>query len=240
MNFKTAQSDFLDDFIAKLARLRFTAPVTHVYNPLLYARRPYEIYLQKYARPNIKAVLLGMNPGPWGMTQTGIPFGEVNLVRNWLGIQAPVDSPANPHPKRPVQGFSCRKSEVSGARLWGWARDRFETPQRFFGRFFVANYCPLVFMEESGRNRTPSALQAKQRKPLEQVCDQALRHLVQWLEPEFVIGVGRFATQRAAEALAALPVKVGGITHPSPANPRANRGWAAIIEAQLQAIGLDV
>ncbi len=237
---KPAQPDFLDDFIAKLSRLCFTAPVSHVYNPLIYARRPYEIYIQRYARPNIKTLFLGMNPGPWGMAQTGVPFGEVKLVRDWLGIQAPVGQPEKPHPKRPVEGFSCNKSEVSGARLWGWARNRFETPQHFFSRFFVANYCPLVFMEESGRNRTPSALRADQRKPLEQICDQALRQMVQWLGPEMVIGVGRFASLRATKALVGLPVRVSGITHPSPANPKANRGWETIIEAELRVIGIEV
>src|SRR5688572_32536315 len=97
-----------------------------------------------------------MNPGPFGMAQTGVPFGDVAMVRDWLGIVAAVAKPRDEHPKRPVLGFECQRSEVSGARLWGWARARFGTPQRFFERFFVANYCPLAFMESSGANRTRS------------------------------------------------------------------------------------
>jgi len=42
-----------------------------------------------------------MNPGPWGMAQTGVPFGEINAVKDWLGINAEVDKPQKQHPKRP-------------------------------------------------------------------------------------------------------------------------------------------
>ncbi|MFQ5698448.1 MAG: hypothetical protein ACE5IL_09205, partial [Myxococcota bacterium] len=124
--------------------LSFRAPVAYVYNPLRYGRRAHEIYLRRFARPGIEALWLGMNPGPWGMAQTGVPFGEVSLVRDWLGIAAPVERPIPEHPERPVLGFACARSEVSGRRLWGWARERFGSPERFFARFFVWNYCPLA------------------------------------------------------------------------------------------------
>ena len=139
-----------DDLLHELRPLRFGIPVTHVYNPLAYARVPYSKYLQRYAKPPKQIVLIGMNPGPWGMTQTGIPFGEVTAVRDWLKIEAPVDRPAQMHPKRPVAGFECRRSEVSGKRIWGWAQKRFKTPQKFFARFFIANYCPLQFIGADG------------------------------------------------------------------------------------------
>ena len=138
--------------------LDFGPPVTHVYNPLDYAWKPHLQYLERYGAAPKEVVFVGMNPGPWGMAQTGVPFGEVNLVRDWLGIEAPVGHPEPEHPKRAIAGFACTRSEVSGRRVWGWARDRFGTPQAFFSRFFVANYCPLAFLEESGRNRTPDRL----------------------------------------------------------------------------------
>src|SRR6478609_6272568 len=119
-----------------LAPLRFGAPVTHVYNPLEYAGTPLRQYLERYGSTPKEVVLVGMNPGPFGMVQTGVPFGEVALVRDWLGIEAPVGKPAREHPKRPVDGFACKRSEVSGARLWGWARETFGSPERFFERFF--------------------------------------------------------------------------------------------------------
>jgi single-strand selective monofunctional uracil DNA glycosylase len=212
--------------------------VTHVYNPLAYAWAPHRLYLERYGGGRPEVLLVGMNPGPWGMAQTGVPFGDLVMVRDWLGIEAPVERPAHEHPKRPVEGFACRRREVSGQRLWGWARDIFGTPERFFARFFVLNYCPLCFMEESGRNRTPDKLPAADRERLYAACDPALRSAVECLRPELVLGVGGFAAARAAAVLGDGLCRVGQILHPSPANPRANRGWAAEAEATLRGLGV--
>jgi len=221
-----------------VSKLAFGPPVTHVYDPLDYAWKSHALYLERYARPGVRALLVGMNPGPFGMAQTGVPFGEVELVRGWLGIEVPVRRPANEHPKRPVEGFACTRSEVSGRRLWGWARERHGTPERFFRRFFVWNYCPLVFMEESGRNRTPDKLPAAEREPLFAACDRALGRIVEHLGPEHVIGVGRFAHDRVRAVVDAERFRVGQVLHPSPASPVANRGWAAQAERQLAALGV--
>jgi single-strand selective monofunctional uracil DNA glycosylase len=174
------------------------------------------------------------------MAQTGVPFGEVKTVTEWLHIQAPVGTPADIHPKRLVQGFACPKSEVSGRRLWGWAQATFDTPQQFFARLFVINYCPLLFIESSGRNRTPNNLRAAEKKPLLEACDRALRRSIQWLRPRYVVGVGRFAGERAHAALIGLEVRIGNITHPSPANPKANRGWGSLIMKELRDLGIRV
>jgi single-strand selective monofunctional uracil DNA glycosylase len=220
--------------------LSFSPPVTHVYNPLAYAWEPHRRYLERWGGGRKEVVLLGMNPGPWGMAQTGVPFGEVALVRDWVGVEAPVGKPAREHPKRPVEGFGCARSEVSGRRLWGWARERFGTPEAFFARFLVLNYCPLVFLEESGRNRTPDKLPAAERGPLEAACDRALRSSVAALSPTWVIGVGGFAERSARRALAGLDVRVGRVLHPSPASPAANLGWAHRAEAELIALGISL
>jgi single-strand selective monofunctional uracil DNA glycosylase len=229
-----------DDLSDELRPLKFSAPVTHVYNPLEYARAPYLKYLRRYAKSPKEIVLIGMNPGPWGMAQTGIPFGEVTAVKDWLNIEGVVDAPADIHPKRPVTGFNCLRSEVSGKRIWGWARKKFATPQIFFSRFFIANYCPLQFIEASGRNRTPNQLRAAERKALFAACDRALRRTVEQLNPRYVIGVGRFTAERARIALNDLSVIIGGITHPSPANPKANQGWEAIIEKEFEEMGIEI
>jgi single-strand selective monofunctional uracil DNA glycosylase len=221
-------------------RLTFAPPVACVLNPPLYAREPHEAYLERYAKRGCEALLVGMNPGPFGMVQTGVPFGEVGLVRDWLGIQGRVARPEREHPERPILGFECPRSEVSGARLWGWARERFGTPERFFARFFVWNWCPLAFLEASGRNRTPSALPAGERAPLEAVCDRALVEIVDHLRPRFVVGVGTFAAERARASLAGRDVVVGSILHPSPASPAANRGWAEQAEAGLADLGIEL
>ncbi len=218
-------------------RLRFDPPVTHVYNPLTYAWEAHRLYVERYAHRGISALWIGMNPGPFGMAQTGVPFGEIDAVRSWLGIEAPIQKPRREHPKRPVLGFACERSEVSGRRLWGWARDRFGTPQAFFDRFFVHNYCPLSFMEESGRNFTPDKLPEKERTPLFALCDQALVEAVQALQPALVLGIGTFAEKRVKAALGDS-VPVARVLHPSPASPAANRGWSAAAEKTLSKLGL--
>lgn len=217
--------------------LPFTAPVSHVYNPLDYAWEVHCNYLQRYGNGNKRVVFLGMNPGPFGMAQTGVPFGEIAAVRDWLGLAGPVGKPERENPKRPVEGFACQRGEVSGQRLWGLFRERFGTPEAFFAEHFVANYCPLVFFEE-GRNLTPDKLPAREAEPLQAACDAHLRAMIEALAPEWVIGVGAWAEKRATLALAGLPVRFGRILHPSPASPAANRGWAPAAARQLVELGI--
>jgi len=226
--------------VVEVGKLRFGRPVAYVYNPLQYAGKGYRLYLERYGVTPREVVLLGMNPGPWGMAQTGVPFGEVRAVRDWLGIEAPVGKPPGEHPRRPVLGFACPRSEVSGARLWGWASDTFVTPGRFFARFFVANYCPLAFLEASGRNRTPDKLPAAERQALFEPCDRHLRRTVEYLRPRYLIGIGTFAENRARAALADYDLTIGRIPHPSPASPSANTGWAAAITKKLKGFGIVV
>ena len=218
--------------------LRFSEPVAHIYNPLRYAWPMHEAYVRRYGTGPRRVLMLGMNPGPWGMAQTGVPFGEIAAVRDWLKLEAPVSRPEGEHPKRPVLGLACTRSEVSGRRLWGWARDRYGPAEAFFAQFFVANYCPLVFMEESGRNRTPDKLPFAERAPLFDACDEALRRTVETLQPRWVLGVGKFAEDRARAALGGYRGTIGRITHPSPANPKANRGWEPLVETELSELGV--
>lgn len=226
------------DLSRDVSRLRFGPPVEYVYNPLEYARIPHETYLERYGIAPKTVLFLGMNPGPFGMAQTGVPFGDVALVRDFLGIEGVVDRPSHEHPKRPVLGFSCERSEVSGTRLWGFARDRFKTPAAFFKTFFVANYCPLAFIERSGRNFTPDKLPVSERAPLFVACDRALARIADALEPRFVIGVGAFAAERARQALVGFEGVIGTVLHPSPASPKANRGWATLAEKELRGYGI--
>jgi single-strand selective monofunctional uracil DNA glycosylase len=225
---------------AAVETLAFAPPVTHVYNPLDYARRPHEAYLTRYGSGRKRVLLIGMNPGPFGMAQTGVPFGDVAMVRDFLGIEAAVARPGLEHPKRTIEGFGCPRAEVSGTRLWGWVRDRFGTADAFFADFFVANYCPLVFMEASARNLTPDKLPAGERAPLFAACDDALRQIVSQLRPDVVVGVGSFAERRAREALPRFEGAIGGMLHPSPASPLANRDWARQADAALRRLGVRV
>lgn len=225
--------------VDELEGLSFSTPVAIVYNPLVYAREPYEMYLRRFGGGRKEVVFVGMNPGPWGMAQTGVPFGEVRIVREWLRIRGAVGKPAAEHPKKRIEGFACPRSEVSGKRLWGLIRQRFETPDRFFRRFLVLNHCPLLFLSHSGANITPDRLPAASRDPLLAACDRALRKAVEILRPRHVIGIGNFAADRATASLAGLPVSVGRILHPSPSNPAANRAWEATVLAQLREQGVE-
>jgi len=229
-----------DKLVRELSSMEFAPPVVRVYNPLVYARKPLTLYEKNFGRGQKEILLIGMNPGPWGMAQTGVPFGEISSVKEWMGIEADVDTPEIMHPKRPITGFACTKSEVSGRRLWGWARERFGTPKAFFSRFFVANYCPLVFMEESGKNRTPDKLPKAEKELLFKACDRALIATVNHFKPDYLIGIGVFAATRAKRAVGGMKIKTGRITHPSPANPKANRGWAPIIEKELKEMGITL
>ncbi len=223
-----------------LRGLSFAAPVTHVYCPLEYAWEAHHEYLTRHGGGRKRVVFLGMNPGPFGMAQTGVPFGEIPAVRDWMGIDLPVSRPANEHPKRPVLGFACPKSEVSGRRLWGLFRERFGTAEAFFREHFVVNYCPLVFMSASGSNITPDKLPVAESAPMEAACDAHLREVLRLLEPEWVIGVGGFAEERLRRAVEATGsgARLGRVLHPSPASPAANRGWAEAATRQLVSQGV--
>ncbi len=231
-----------------LAPLRFPAPVAHVYDPHQYAWAPYEAYVRRYGAGAKRVVLLGMNPGPFGMMQTGVPFGEVAAVRDWMGIRAHVEKPRREHPKRPIEGFDCPRSEVSGRRLWGWATARFGTAEAFFADWFVLNYCPLAFLEASGRNFTPDKLPAPLLAEVYAACDRHLAAALTALAPRCAIGVGAFAEKRIRavvesdllDGAVARAIRVGQILHPSPASPAANRGWEAAAEKQLAALGVPL
>jgi single-strand selective monofunctional uracil DNA glycosylase len=244
MTAATTVRDQLSKAARKLSRevdkLQFADPVTHVYNPLTYAWDAHAAYLNLVSDHGARVVLLGMNPGPWGMAQTGVPFGEIAAVRDWLGIDVAVKRPKQEHPKRPVEGFACTRSEVSGRRLWGLFQQQFQTPAKFFAEHLVLNYCPLVFMEASGRNRTPDKLPAAERELLDAACDRHLTFILSAIKPEFVVGVGAYAEKclRRSVDAGSCDAVVTRILHPSPASPAANKDWAGTVTRQLQEAGI--
>jgi single-strand selective monofunctional uracil DNA glycosylase len=243
MSVVDAQMKSAETLRDRVGAMTFAFPVARVYNPLLYAWKPFEEYVLRYGAAKKRVVFLGMNPGPWGMTQTGVPFGEVAAVRDWLGISAPVGRPDDEHPKYPVDGYACKRSEVSGRRLWGLFKDRFGSAESFFREHFVVNYCPLLFIEastkgrEGAHNLTPDKLPSSERGPLYEACDAHLRRLVEVLSPRYLIGVGNFAAARAQEALG-KDLTIGKILHPSPASPKSNADWGGEATRQMTALGV--
>ncbi len=219
-------------------RLRFDEPVSYVYNPLQYAWAAHQQYIARLNPQGCRVLFLGMNPGPWGMAQTGVPFGQIAAVRDWMHIDAEIGKPDNEHPKRPVEGLACERSEVSGERLWGLMQSRFPDAQDFFRDHFVANYCPLVFMEATARNRTPDKLPADEREALTAVCDAHLAALLDAIQPEFAVGVGMYAEKCLQRVRGERAIQIARILHPSPASPLANRGWAPQATQQLVDAGV--
>ena len=180
-----------------------------------------------------------MNPGPFGMSQVGVPFGEIDHVRDWLGIETLIGKPPVEHPKRPILGFACTRSEVSGRRLWGWAKETYGTPEAFFETFFITNYCPLVFMEGltgaiGCRRSSPRSSERRCLRP----ADRALLQTVELMQPELILGIGKFAEKKAQQVVGHLDVQIGSVPHPSPASPIANRGWSPLMDAALKELGV--
>ena len=227
-----------DELRTVLRPLTFAAPVTHVYNPLDYAWRAHSAFVRKFGDSPKRVLFLGMNPGPFGMAQTGVPFGEIPAVRDWMGISESVDRPARQHPKRPIEGFACLRSEVSGRRLWGWARDTFGSAGDFFRDHYVVNYCPLVFMGETGSNITPDKLPAAEMAPVAAACDLHLTKVIATLQPGWLVGVGGFAEKCLRTVTGESSAKIARIPHPSPANPAANKDWAGAAMKALREAGV--
>jgi len=250
---KTAFADRVLDATSTLCdrvdKMNFADPVAIVYNPLRYAWEMHEKYVRKWGSTPRRVLMLGMNPGPWGMAQTGVPFGEVSMVKDFMGLSGNVLRPQPEHPKRPVLGLETTRSEVSGKRLWGFFGEKFGGPKGFFAENFVVNYCPLVFMEESARNRTPDKLPKAETDPLFAACDDRLMALVDIYQPEWVVGVGGFARKKLdslfgpkakviRKSTAHHPANIGTVLHPSPASPAANRGWADAAQKQMLEQGI--
>ncbi|MGH8396748.1 MAG: uracil-DNA glycosylase family protein [Gammaproteobacteria bacterium] len=212
--------------------LRLRTP-SHVYNPLIYAWAAHREYLRRYGAKRGRVLLLGMNPGPWGMAQTGVPFGDVVMLREWFGIETQLSELLpKQHPKYPILGMACHRNEGSGSRLWRWAEARLGPPEEFFSRFFVWNYCPLLFIGK-GHNLTPEHLSRREAEALAVVCDRALAAAIRVLAPVAVVGIGRYA-ERCATDLLGAEADVRYLIHPSPANPMANRDWPSLAEKVLK------
>jgi single-strand selective monofunctional uracil DNA glycosylase len=225
---------------AQTAALTFAPPVAYVYRPLDYAWPVVRRYLETFGTGPKEILLVGMNPGPFGMGQTGVPFGEVALVRDWMKLEGKIASPPHEdiHPKRPVLGFACPRSEVSGRRLWGAIAARYPDARDFFARGFAVNYCPLLFLDEAGRNLTPDKLPRAERAPLEAACDEHLAEVARALTPATFVGVGQYAVKCLERVVGKKGHRIVGIPHPSPASPAANKGWEKLARGAFERAGV--
>ncbi|KAJ2944781.1 hypothetical protein O0L34_g1671 [Tuta absoluta] len=215
--------DFLhiiDELNISLDHLILPSTVKCVYNPTIYARRTFEMYIKKYCNTKKSVMYFGMNPGPWGMSQTGVPFGEIGSVRDWLGIEGPVDKPPHEIPARPVKGFDCTRTEVSGKRFWGLFKDICRTPEKFFETSFIYNYMPVQWMKSNGCNLTPGDFKTSEMEELFNICDPVFIKVLELYEVRTVVAIGKFCETRAQKAtqkyLSGSSIEVLYLPHPSP------------------------
>ncbi|KAL1122807.1 hypothetical protein AAG570_003133 [Ranatra chinensis] len=207
----------------------FGPSVEYVYDPLTYAYDIHSKFVRKFCLGTKEILFLGMNPGPWGMMQNGVPFGENTSVQQFLGLFGTVVKPEREHPLRPVLGLACRRSEVSGKRFWSLARLLGASEAEvFFRHCFVYNYFPLCLIGSHGKNVTPPELKAAVQRSIESACDSALCEVISLLNVKVVIGIGRFSEKKALNVVSRAglnDVKVLFLPHPSPRNPATNKDW---------------
>jgi len=233
-----AAASLCDDVIPISRSLVSEGSVDVCYNPLAYAWDVHEAYLRRMGDSGARTVILGMNPGPHGMGQMGIPFAATSVVRDLLGITGiPVNQPEAADPRRPVVGLEYPREEVSGTRLWGLLAEHYGDVAAISSNVFLVNHCPLMlFSGPRAANITPDKVSGSTAQTLLKRCDQHLREVVEVMEAERVIGVGKFAESRAGAALANYSVEVLGCWHPSPASPLANRNGGADWRANVRAV----
>ncbi|KAL1451943.1 hypothetical protein WDU94_006272 [Cyamophila willieti] len=173
--------------------LSYDASIEYIYNPLDYAFELHSKYVYKYCTSKKKILFLGMNPGPWGMVQCGIPFGEVKAVKGFLNIEGEVNQPDKFHKDRPITGLDCPRSEISGKRLWELASQLSDgKAENFFRHAYVHNYFPLAFLSKTAKNITPAELKNKITiEKLNSICDKSLSDIIQHLGVDTVIAIGK-------------------------------------------------
>ena len=57
-----------------------------MYNPLVYAVDSHCSYVCKYGNAEKPILFVGMSATPFGMAQTGVPFGNLKHVRDYLNL----------------------------------------------------------------------------------------------------------------------------------------------------------
>jgi len=239
----------VSDSIKRTSELRESADHVQIkeklswsYNPLEYAWPVHREYLRRFGGESNRVVFLGMNPGPWGMGQTGVPFGDPYIVRDWMkmGDDFEIEQPDNMTEDRPVLGFQSDKKEGSGQRLFSYIRDQFGDLEKFFDNNFILNYCPLLMFTEEGNNLTPSDLLKDDRQRVYEVCDPYIWDMIGFYDPEVLVGIGKFATERLKDVFDGGDREIVRIPHPSPASPIATRDggqyWIDLVTDRLRKV----
>ena len=231
--------------------LEASGHVAHATNPLDYAWAHHQQYIEQWGGLGATTLLLGMNPGPWGMAQSGVPFGATEVTKDFLKITpCDLETPVNAHPKRPIAGLELQRQEVSGTRLWTLIAEVYGEAEQAFKHIFVLNHCPLLLLGKRGENITPDKLPHAVIGEVLEACDEHLREVVEAMGITRIIGVGAYAEQRAKKAFdfgkanqgktpSGRELQITTCWHPSPASPLANRNEGADWRAQVRSVLMD-
>ncbi|XP_054745917.1 single-strand selective monofunctional uracil DNA glycosylase [Anastrepha obliqua] len=212
--------------------------ITHVYNPVEYASGLHCAYLQKFLDGPKRVMFVGMNPGPNGMGQTGVPFGNILTVRNEMSLSGSVQQPPSVHVKRPVRGFECSIEEPSGVRIWSLFKKLAGGSLNTFGRqCFVHNFCPLIFYDNAGRNITPSELKGDYKEKIGKECLDVLDLELDLVKPEILVAVGLYMYGMVSRSRHAKDLKIYKLPHPSPRSLN-NQNWPEKAEQLLLELDL--
>lgn len=222
----------------RASKICFEHKVGWYYNPLDYAWPVHRAYKESLCNPSGRALLVGMNPGPWGMGQTGVPFGDPQIVGDWMGLGKDfvIKKPASERDSRPVNGFDSERREGSGQRLYGFLKECFGNLKNFFEANFVISYCPLLMFTPEAKNLTPPNLLKKEKKKIYSICDPYLKDMINIYSPEVLVGIGKFATERLREVSPSDGDDIFRIPHPSPANPEATRNGGSYWRSRVKKV----
>ncbi|NOJ92166.1 hypothetical protein HMI51_04300 [Corallococcus coralloides] len=176
----------------------------YVYHPWVYACEPFARFLDTYGpRHPLDYLFLGLNPGPWGMTQTGIPFTDPTTVRTHLKLSGQVNTPGGTSPRVPVTGLDSKKKEGSAAAISALMGRRWGSVANCYKSGYVMNFCPMFMLDDLGVNVTPADLRVKcsAMRSLRDLCDAYLACVVWIYRPKRVITLGKYAERRLARVL---------------------------------------
>jgi len=139
-----------------------------VWNPGLYGEPWHSRFRRCYPPAARPLVLFGLNPGPYGMAQTGIPFTDIRRLVS--ALPALVAELRNAGKRLEVPGLApvslppylSRTFEASSVRVYRFLERSWGDAERGWREVVAANPCPLLFIDtETGKNRTPADLRPR-------------------------------------------------------------------------------
>ena len=133
-----------------------------VWNPGSYGAPWHRVFREIYPLRERPILMFGLNPGPYGMGQTGIPFTDVRRLRQCLPKMALTLRERGREPRVPglaprsLRRFFTREFESSAVRVYRFLELGWGSAEKGWRSVGVANSCPLLFLDPEGRNQTPA------------------------------------------------------------------------------------